>query len=537
MNREEKKRSGLAALLFRFGIGSEAGTGAAGAGLGVGAGGAGGGLGGLLGAGISGGLLATKAGIIGLVLVGTTVAGSLGVVAYKLFGPTEADRSDANFTSLFAPKPQNEAGAGGQNGSASANGASKSLQFLVDANTKEAPPQDQTAEAAAASADASASAAVAPAAPPPLKNDNFGGSTIAKLKTDRKFGDLTKGAASGSAGSISLAPSAGPGNAALLARASQGGLSANPSRAQSSGLQALRSGRAMRGSGALKQLSGVRSDHRGATTSQGSGARYDGANPSPAASPNTENTSTTGQGASDTSPGVNPGGGSSAERQFADDVPAVKGKNVTPWQAAINTAMMLVMASSMILFLASKVADMQGVSAGMAKAIIILLGIIAAGLAAKVIQLGAEIGGGKFGQQLQGQMLTLAGGCLMATAAVMIFQAASAGAGDHVKPGDNMNEGVKDAPVKEYGQAGADKANAVADQKALATAMGGNTHLLMMVCGGAALAATAWAYMAPKKSYEASLFKDGRPPDWDHPYQSSQVVTPPSQGILDQYLV
>ena len=56
VNREEKKKSGLAALLLRFGIGSEAGTGAAGTGA----------LGNLLSAGVSGGILATKAGIIGL---------------------------------------------------------------------------------------------------------------------------------------------------------------------------------------------------------------------------------------------------------------------------------------------------------------------------------------------------------------------------------------------------------------------------------------------------------------------------------------
>ena len=64
---------------------------------GVGGAGSAEGFGGLLGAGVSGGLLATKAGLIGLILVGTTVAGSLGVVAYKLFGPNASDRDGANF--------------------------------------------------------------------------------------------------------------------------------------------------------------------------------------------------------------------------------------------------------------------------------------------------------------------------------------------------------------------------------------------------------------------------------------------------------
>jgi len=124
VNREEKKRSGLAGFLYRLGIGSQAGEGVGGVGGMGGLGGAGS-WGGLLG---SGGLLATKAGLIGLILVATTVAGSLGVVAYKLFGPTAADRGDASFSRLFAPKPQNAAGAAGNGASASANGASKSLQ-------------------------------------------------------------------------------------------------------------------------------------------------------------------------------------------------------------------------------------------------------------------------------------------------------------------------------------------------------------------------------------------------------------------------
>ncbi|MCX5795706.1 MAG: hypothetical protein NTY77_09455 [Elusimicrobia bacterium] len=532
VNREEKKRSGLAALLFRLGIGTEAGGGAAGLGA-VGGGGAGG-LGGLLGAGISGGLLATKAGIIGLILVGTTVAGSLGVVAYKLFGPTAADRSDASFTSLFAPKPQNQAGAGGQDSSASANGASKSLQFLVDANSKgQAAPQEQAApEAAAAPAAPSASAA---AVPPPLRNDNVGGSTIAKLKMDHKIGDLTKGATSGSGGSVSLPAAGGPaGNASLLAKANRGNLGANTASHGASGLQALRSGRALGSSGVVRQLSAVHHDQKGATSSMGAGRTYDG-NTAQAASPSAESPSAAQEGAHDRNPSVNPSGGGSPDSQFGSSVPAVTGKNVTPWQAAINTAMMLVMASAMILFMASKIGSMQGLSLGLAKAIIILLAIIAAALAAKVVSLGAEIGGGKFGQQLQGQMLALAGGCLIATSAVLIVSAAGAKAeGDPVKAGDPIKGSD---PAANYDAAGATKANATADDKALATAMGGNTHLLMMVCGGAALAATAWAYMAPKKSYEASLFKDGRPPDWDHPYQSSQVVRPPSQGILDRYLV
>ncbi len=482
VNREEqeKKRSGLAALLFRFGSAS-----------------GGGGFGGLLGAG---GLLATKAGIIGLILVGTTVAGSLGVVAYKLFGPTASDRSDASFSRLFAPKPKDAAG---KDAPTSANGVSQSLQYLADANSKgEAAPQDQAAPAAsAAPADASASAA-----PPPLKNDNALGSTVAKLKTDHKIGALPP--ASGSGSSASLLGSAGAAkNAASLTAGTGGNLSGMAaSRAGTGGLQALRS-RTM-GGGAVKQLGAVRHDQAGATSSQGAGRTYDGnaAAPSPASA--SENSSAGAQNsAADQTPKVNPGGGSSGNQFPSSAVPSVTGSNVTPWQAAINTAMLLTMLAAGLLFAASMVAKMKfaaGLGAAQIHMWVGILAGLAAAVALGVIALGAEIGGGKYGQPLQGQLLCLAGGFMVAGAGVLMAGALSVGAGT----GDEANH----------------------------LAMSGSMNILMMVCGGAALAAMAWAYMAPKKSYDAGLFQNGRPPDWDHPYQSSQVGRLPSQVILDRYL-
>jgi len=493
---QDKKRSGLAGLLLRFGIGSEAGGGVAGTE----------GFGGLLGAGVSGGLLATKAGIIGLILVGTTVAGSLGVVAYKLFGPTAADRPDASFTSLFSPKPQNAAGAVGHDASASANGVSKSLQYLADANAKgEAVPQDQTAQAASAPpANASASAAVAP----PLKNDNVLGSTVAKLKSDHKFGAMSQGAASGSGGSVSLPAGGGAaGNAASLLAGKKGGNLSGMAASQPGmgSMSALRS-RAL-GGGAVRQLGAVRHDQTGAASSQAAGRTYDGnaATPSPAASAGDSGTQNSG---ADTNPRVNPSGGSSAD-QFPSSVASVAGTNVTPWQAAINTAMILTMLSAGLLFAADKVAKMKITATfaiGAIQAWVCILAGLAAAVASAVIALGAEIGGGKYGQPLQGKMLCLAGGLLVACSGILMAGALSADAG---KPGS-------------------DQANQLA--------MSGNVEMLMMLCGGAALAAMAWAYMAPKNTYSSGLFKDGRPPDWDHSYQSAQVGRLPSQGILDQYL-
>jgi len=523
VNREEKKRSGLAALLLRLGIGSEAGSGVGGSGA-LGGSGV---LGRLLGAGASGGILATKAGIIGLLLVGTTVAGSLGVVAYKLFGPTAADRSGADFASVFSPKPQNSGGAG-QDGSASADGVSKSLQFLADANSKPSP-QEQAAQAAAvAPADASASAS---AAPPPLKNDNALGSTIAKLKTDRQFGALSKGAASGSGGTVSLPAGSGAGNAASLMAggksSSLGGMTA--SRAGTGSLHSLRA-RTLGGS-AVKQLGAVRRDQTGATSSRAAGRTYDGS--AITASPSGDTSAGAQESKSDKNPSVNPGG--SSDGQFPSSVPSVSGTNVTPWQAAINTAMMLVMASALLLLIASKVGQMQGITLGMVKAIVCLLSVIAAGLGAWVVKLGGEIGGGQYGQPLQGGLLALAGGCIIATAAIMMIKVLGVEGSDK-KVNDSVKTGKEGEMKPLTDQKEADKFNQGADGEALAKAMGGDTNLLMMCCGGAALAAMAWAYMAPKRTYSSSLFKDGRPPDYDHPYQSSQVVTPPSQGILDRYL-
>ncbi|MBI5240657.1 MAG: hypothetical protein HY926_09305 [Elusimicrobia bacterium] len=487
MNREEKKRSGLAALLMRLGIGSEAGSGAAGTGA----------LGNLLGAGVSGGILATKAGIIGLLLVGTTVAGSLGVVAYRLFGPQASDRADSfSAQSLFSAKPPAAPGAG-EDGSASANGVSKSLQFLADANTKASGEAPADASASAAPADASASAA-APA-PPPLKNDNAMGSTVSKLKTDKQFGVLTKGAASGSGGSMSLAGGSAPSNASLLAGANRGNLAGlSGARAGSGGLGNLRS-RSL-GGGAMKQLGAVRKDNLNAKTSQAGGRTYDG-NTATASQLTPADSSSTGpqDTAPDKTPGINPSG--SGSNQFPEEPPSVGGTNVTPWQAAINTAMLAVMGAAALLMMASKIAAMKSVTIGMAQAIITILAVIAAALGAWVMKLGGQIGGGEYGQPLQGGLLALAGGAIIAMAATVAITAL----------------GEKDMP-------------------ALQKAMDGNANLLMMVCGGVALAATAWAYLAPKKTYDSGLFKDGRPPDWDHSYEAAQVVTPPSQGILDQYL-
>ena len=134
---------------------------------------------------------------------------------------------------LFAPKPKDEQGSSGKDGSASSasNGASRSLQYLADANAKgQAAPQDQAAQSASASAaDASASA---PAAPPMKNGNNLAGAT-AKLKTDHKIGVL--GSASGSGGTASV-PGGGNNASSLLAK---GGSLASMGASRGGGLGAV----------------------------------------------------------------------------------------------------------------------------------------------------------------------------------------------------------------------------------------------------------------------------------------------------------
>jgi hypothetical protein len=454
----------------------------------------------------------------------------MGVVAYKLFGPSAADRPDASFTSLFSPKPKNAPGAAGQDGSASADGASKSLQMAADANSKkDAAPQDQAADSPAAAA----AAASAAAAPPPNKNQSAMGGTIAKLKSDHQIGELSKGAASGSGGSMSAG--GGAGGAPLLASAKTGnigGMSASHAGAGSS-LAAARA-RALGGS-AAQQLGAVRKNQVNAQSSMAAGTTYDGNTQTPSQAAGSGSGAGSGtNGAGDTNPGVNPGGGGGGDSQFPSDVPSVTGTNVTPWQAAINTASLALMGAAMLLMMASKVAKMKSITLVMGQTIICLLAGIAAALGAWVISLGAQIGGGQYGQKLQGELLAVAGGCIMATATIAIVSVLGATSGNGSAAAAAAKTPGAPAPPAAAPKPGTP---GPADDKSLAGVMAGNPNLLMMCCGGAALAATAWAYMAPKNIYPASDFQNGRPPDYDHSYQPAQSSVMPSQGILDRYLV
>ncbi|MDD5655868.1 MAG: hypothetical protein PHF00_01250 [Elusimicrobia bacterium] len=498
---EDRGKSGiLAGLLSRLGLGSGGGSGV---------------LGGLGGAGAGGGLLATKAGIIGLIVVGTTVAGSIGMVGYKLFGPGDSDRLGADYSSIFAAKPKG----GAESGGAAADGTSPSLSYLARANAgksgeeAEAQPSDSPAGATAGAAAAGAGAAAPGSA---SANDNAPGQgPAAKLKTDRKFGELGKtfGGAGGGAGSAAaLAGGAGSAGALLAAAkpGSLGGFSAGAPARAASGRRAIASGR--RASGAVRQLSNVYRDQKGAGSSQAAGTTYDGNQAASQIGPEAGAPgagSGAGTGAGPSPVGANPTGNGN---QRFDEPPSSPGANVTPWQAAINSAMLMLVGAAALLLLCSKIADMVKATGGtlaapMAQKIITVLAGLAAALSLAAIAFGAMISGGKFGQPLQGNIIVAAGSFMAAASAAMVYAIWSV-----------------------------DPSKVTKDTAFSSLVFSDNTTLLMLACGGASMALSAWAYLATPKKYSSDLFRDGRPPDWDHKYEAAQVVEPPSQGVLDRYL-
>jgi hypothetical protein len=408
-----------------------------------------------------------------------------------LFRSNSSDRLGADFSSIFAAKPKGEAaqGAGGA-AATSADGASQSLSYLAQANAgKSAEGQSQNAEA-----DASASGSSAP----PLTNDNAPSrGPAARLQVDKKIGELSKGVTGGSGGSLvsrtADAAGAAPATAIAAKSGSLSGFSKRPAARAANNARALSSN--VRGAGAMRQLASVHRDNIGARTSQAAGATYDGAAKTAADIGAEAPPPIGGAGAGVGGAGAGSSGSPYVQTDRFPPVSSPAGVNVTPWQAAINTALMLVAVAGVLLFLASKIGKSPTPTE---KAIAYGLVLLAALCSMAVIAFGAMIGGGKFGQPLQGGVLTAAGGFMLATCAIAVWG------------GENA-----------------------------ATVFGGSADkmpILMMACGGGALAMAAWAYMATPAKYSASLFKDGRPPDWDHSYEGAQVK-PVSQDILNRYLV
>lgn len=472
----EKKKGGLLGLLSRL------------SGGGGGASGASGGVGGLGGAAAGGGLLATKAGLIGLVLAGTTVAGGIGMVGWTAFGPGQGDRADNPSLQLFASKPKEAASPFGAVAPVASDGASASLSYLAKANAGpsgsaagDAPVTDQSA---ATAAEGDATAASAQGATPHM-GESVGTSAPAPkvgLKDVRKMGELSKsfGGGGGSGGASASAARLNADSGATASNAaSKGALGAGFGQ-RSAGQSIGRGLSRARGGTATRQAMNALGQNRAAYSSQAGGRQYDGGS----ASGGTTGVDAGLPGAG--GPGLSSGGqqptstpNSAAQKSEFEAPPTPASKNVTPWQKALNTAMMLLGGAALLLFAAQMVAKKASsatpFSEGL-RTVAIALAAIAGIMALAAVAIGAMIGGGKYGQPLQGGLITVAGVLMAGTAAYAAYDLSGKTA--HV-----TKVWAKEMPT------------------------------FMMLAGGGAMVALAGAMLTKPKSYPSSEFDGKKVPD------------------------
>ena len=429
--------------------------------------------------GLSSGLLATKAGIIGLILAGSTVAGSIGLVGYKIFGPGSGGL-DTRFTSLFQPRPKENSEVVGP---ASKDGNSVSLDYLVKANEGANDDEAAKAETSAQARDAFSGDTVGGRTPDNNAVPGGQANLALKLNSAKKIGQLNKlvgGDQSVFAGATLAAAS--PQAAASVAGGSK--LGTPKAFSVSKGRPAItarRSLSAMKSSNSFMQLGAVRADHVAAASSAQAGHTYDGAAPAGTIGPDAGIPGGSGAAIGGKGTSVAPTPSNSVPDRYPKP-PQPDAKNVTPWQAAIDTAAMLVVAASLLLMLAAKVAKHPAGQAVpmMAYALAALAAIL--GLAAMAF--GSMVAGGKYGQAFQGNMFVLSGGLIVATAG-----AAAMGFND---PKSSM-------------------------------ATQGKPTMIMMLSGAAALGAAMAGYLIAPKHFPASQFKMGLPPDWDHQAQGKML--------------
>ncbi len=439
VNKEEEKKTGLlASLLALLGRSSGGGSGA--------------------GPGLAGGLLATKAGIVGLILVGTTVAGGLGVVSYKVFGPGASDRVGARF-SLFSPRPK-AADSQAEGAAASKDGTSPSLDYLVKANQGAIGEAGEAAEAASLSATGEQASAQGPIGTAQNLGAAPGARANPSLKSDKKFGELSKDLG-GKAATGASSPAAASGSSQALLASAKLGQAAGMGQARAASGSGRRALAGARSGTAFRQLGAVRQDHVGAQSSMQAGRTYDGGRVGTTIAGD-QGIAGTGAGAGQGEAGTNPSvtAGPSASERFPTP-PSVKGKNVTPWQKAIDMAAILIAAAILLLLVGGKVEEpaFKYVLAGLAA----VLGLWA-------LVLGTVIAGGKYGQTFQGNMFILAGGFVAASATVMVLT------------------------------------SAISD-------MGSAWKYVMYASGALALVAALTGWLYPRKVYSPSEFNNGKPPD------------------------
>jgi hypothetical protein len=486
----EKKKSGLAGLLSRL----TGGGGAGGASGGIGAGGIG--AGGLGGAAASGGLLATKAGLIGLILAGTTVAGGLGMVGWTAFGPGQGDRADNPALQLFASRPKETANPFGA-APVAKDGTSASLNYLAQANAEksdasgDAAVTDQTAASATEGGDA---AAASPSATPHMGESVATNSAAPRtgLKDVKKMGELSKsfgGGGSGGSASASAAPLTGAGATASNS-ASKGSLGAGFAGRNSNTQSIGRGISRARGGTATRQAMNALGQNRAAFSSQAGGRQYDGGSVAG------NGTAGVDAGLPSGGPGVGNGGSqptstpnTAAQKNEFEAPPTPEGKNVTPYQKALNMAgMMLGAAAALLMIGYMLIKDPVPVSKAYTLTLVKILAGIALALSLGAVAIGAMISGGKYGQPLQGGLLAAGGAFLAGAAGMLMYSLFTA------------PDPTTEAPVD-----------------ILATS--GNLSTFMLLAGGAGIAAFAGSMLTKPKSYPSSEFDGKKVPDLGYHYQ------------------
>lgn len=520
--REEKKGGGLLGLLSRLSGGGASG-------------GATGGIGGLGGAAAGGGLLATKAGLIGLVLAGTTVAGGIGVVGWTAFGPGQGDRADNPALQLFASKPKEAASPFGGVAPVAKDGSSQSLSFLAQANapkgeagTGEAAPADQTA---AAAADA---AAPAENATPHMGEGvaTNGAAPKTGLQNVKKLGALSQSFGSGGSGgaSASAAKVNPAGATASNAAGGKGALGGSMARGTASNARSIGRGVARaRGGTATRQAMNALGENRRAFSSQAGGRTYDG-------SAGSNGTAGVDAGLPSGGPGVGSDAGAqptstpnqALSKSEFEAPPTPTGKNVTPWQNAVNMAAALMLLGS-LLVLAIGNASKMGITQGLA----LTLAILASVVGAAVIAIGGRVATGDFKQPMQGALLAVAGAALV-TAAWLAYSSMGSD--------QKSNEAATKSTTKtttttseSIGANGEKTTTTVTSTENSGPGAGANPVSAdsgfmglsgwTLLFGGAAAVATVGAMLAPKKSIDSSEFENGRAPD-------IRLGSMPSQGNI-----
>ncbi len=469
INKGEK--TGLAGILGALGWNAAEGEAASG------------GLGGIIDAATSGGLLATKAGIVGLVLAGSTIAGGVGWLGYKVLGPGPGDKAHAHFQ-VFQPKPAQSASGQSQGGGGnSQNSGQSSLGDLSQAN------QGAMGEAGALanSAPATAAAAIGAAPRSPNAGKVFGGKAAKAMP---------KLAGAAKIGQLSNLNAAGPAAAAKPAAAKPMAVGALPGGAGSGAPHGAVAGRGFGGSSG-----GVGSGFRamnGAGTNYGVGGPnavpgngfFDGARPSSLGLPSGSGLGGVGSGAPTQFPNASSYGGQFTP-QGGNQMPYTgNGTDVTPWQGAINLAIMLSLLAGALMFAAWKVS--QSKIAGPTQNIIMaVLGMVIAAVGGFIAYLGSQIAGGQFGQSFQGGAFTLAG-TFIAMSGMTIAAGGVVG---------GFSQGATGG-------------------------MTGATTGIFMACGAAGLLGAMAGYLVPAQQYPSTMFY-GNPPDWTNP--NAQVNPNPYQ--------